>query len=160
MAKIGRPIMLGVQTTDLIRSRLEKYAETMLEAGFDDEAVENALDQTWISKNVFVANSYDEAREIAEPGFRRERKHFREAREKFNPDGFRPQASGEAMPPSEDFGLAFIVGTPAQVADQIAELRDAGVRNLMMKLNVGEMPSEPVHKSIKLLGEKVLPILR
>ena len=49
------------------------------------------------------------------------------------------------------------MGTPAQVAERIASLRDLGVRNLMMKLNVGEMDSEAVRASIRLFGEKVMP---
>ena len=33
------------------------------------------------------------------------------------------------------------------MADQIAELRDIGVRNLMLKLNTGEMDTHKVQKS-------------
>ena len=43
------------------------------------------------------------------------------------------------------------------MADQIAELRDAGVRNLMMKMNVGEMDTVGVQDSIRLFGESVMP---
>ncbi len=47
-----------------------------------------------------------------------------------------------------------------QVAERIAELRDVGVRNLMLKLNVGEMAKEHVHTSMRLFGEKVLPLFK
>ncbi len=50
------------------------------------------------------------------------------------------------------------MGTPSQVADQVAELRDLGVRNLMLKVNVGEMEPDHVAKSIRLFGEKVIPL--
>ena len=36
MAKIGRPVMIGIQTLDTLRSRLEQYQATMLEAGFTE----------------------------------------------------------------------------------------------------------------------------
>ena len=44
------------------------------------------------------------------------------------------------------------------MADQVAEMRDIGVRNLMFKLNTGEMDTNRVQRSMRLLGEKVLPL--
>ena len=35
-----------------------------------------------------------------------------------------------------------------------------GVRNLTMKVNIGEMDSRDMRKSIRLLGENVIPQLR
>ena len=160
MAKIGRPILMLVQPLDDIRKRLELYRETMLGAGFDEAATEAALDQTWVAKNLMVADSYDKAREIADVGFRRERKHFREARELYNPDGFPAPEPGAPIAPGEDLDQSFIMGTPQQVAERIAELRDVGVRNLMLKLNIGEMAKEDVHTSMRLFGEKVLPLFK
>ena len=43
MAKIGRPILIGIQAVDTLRHRLQLYHDTMLEAGFAEEAVEDAL---------------------------------------------------------------------------------------------------------------------
>lgn len=160
MAKIGRPILIGIQILDTLRSRMEKYRDTMLESGFDEEATEKALNQCWASRDLFVAESYTEAREIAEAGFRRERRHFREARELYNPSGFPPLDPSKPLPPGEDFEKSFIAGTPRQVADQIAEMRDSGVRSLMLKLNTGEMEPKHVQKSMRLLGEKVLPLFK
>ena len=160
MAKIGRPILMGVQTLDTIRSRLEQYRETMLGAGFDEAATETALDQTWVSKNLLVADSYDKARAIADAGFQRERKHFREARERYNPGGLPPRDPGQPLPAGEVLEQSFIMGTPGQVADQVAEMRDLGVRNLMLKLNTGEMAPTDVQSSMRLFAEKVLPLFR
>lgn len=157
MARIGRPVLIGVQEDDEIRSRIGLFGREMSEAGFSENDVESALDQCWFSKNVFVAETYEEARELFEPGFRRERKHFREAREIYNPEGFPPIDPTKPLPAGEDFEKACIVGTPDQVADQIASLRDLGVRNLMMKLNVGEMDTYAVQKSIKLIGQHIMP---
>ena len=55
---------------------------------------------------------------------------------------------------------AFLAGSPKRVAEQIAELRDAGVRNLLLNVNVGQMPREQVESSMRLFGEKVLPLFR
>ena len=67
---------------------------------------------------------------------------------------------GDPKPAGEDLDLSFIMGTPEQAADQVAELRDLGIRNLMLKLNTGEMESRHVRASMRLFGEKVLPLFR
>ena len=158
MAEIGRPVMIGIQALPNLQSRLERFQATMLDSGFTEEQTEAAFDQCWASRDLFVAESYDEAREIAEAGFQRERYHFRHARELYNPGGLPPPDPNAPVPAGESFDHSFIVGTPSQVADQVAEMRDIGVRNLMFKLNTGEMDTNRVQRSMRLLGERVLPL--
>ena len=158
MAAIGRPVMIGIQTLPTLRSRLQAYRETMLHGGFSETHAEKTLDQCWASRDLFVAETRDEAVEIAEAGFQRERYHFRHARELYNPGGLPPPDPNRPVPAGESFDHSFIVGTPSQVADQVAEMRDIGVRNLMLKLNTGEMDTRLVQKSMKLFGEKVMPL--
>ena len=52
---------------------------------------------------------------------------------------------------------AFLVGTPATVAGKLEELRDTGVRNMLLNPNVGQIPAKQVERSLRLFGEKVLP---
>jgi alkanesulfonate monooxygenase SsuD/methylene tetrahydromethanopterin reductase-like flavin-dependent oxidoreductase (luciferase family) len=53
---------------------------------------------------------------------------------------------------------AFLAGSPRRVAEQIAELREAGVRNLLLNVNVGQISPEKVERSMRLFGDKVLPM--
>ena len=158
MAEIGRPVMIGIQTLANLQSRLVRYRATMLDAGFSETVTEAALDHCWASRDMIVAESYDEALEVAAAGFERERTHFRRARELYNPGGFPPPDPNRPIPAGEVLEHAFILGTPSQVADQVAEMRDIGVRNLMLKLNTGEMDTHRVRKSMRLFGEKVMPL--
>ena len=160
MAKIGRPILMGIQSLDDTKSRLDKYRDVMLETGHSEQETEAALDQNWVSRNLMVADSYSEAREKAEHGFARERKHFRTARELYNPGGFPPPDPNKPVSPGEDLDASFVMGTPSQVAEQVSELRRIGVRNLMLKLNIGEMPQDHVRDSMRLFGEKVMPLFK
>lgn len=160
MAKIGRPIMLGILPLDALSDRLKGFHDTMLASGFDELTTEATLDQCWASRNVFVANSYAEAREMAERGFTRERTHFGEARRLFNPGGGPPQQGSGTSSARENLEMSFVMGTPGQVADQLASFKDAGVRNLMLKFNTGQMETERVRASMKLFGEEVLPRLK
>ena len=158
MARIGRPIMIGIQTLDTLQRRLDGYRATMLESGFAEGETEAVLDQCWASRDLFVGESYGEALEMAASGFERERTHFRQAREEYNPGGFPPPDPNRPAPPGEVLEQAFILGTPSQVADQVAAMRDVGVRNLMLKLNTGEMDTHLVRKSMRLFGDRVMPL--
>ncbi len=160
MAEIGRPVMLGIMPRETLADRLNAYRSKMLESGFDEHAVENTLDQCWASRNVFVANTYEEAREAAERGFARERRHFGEARRLYNPGGGPPQSGSGTTSSRENLTMSFIMGTPSQVADEIAAFGDAGVRNLMLKFNTGEMDTQEAQASMNLFGKKVLPLLQ
>ena len=157
MAEIGRPVMIGIQTLSALQSRLERYHATMLDADFTEPQAEAAMDQCWASRDLFVAESYDEALEVAAAGFERERAHFRRARELYNPGGFPPPDPNRPVPAGEILEHSFILGTPSQVAEQVAEMRDIGVRNLMLKLNTGEMDTRRVQESMRLFGQQVMP---
>jgi alkanesulfonate monooxygenase SsuD/methylene tetrahydromethanopterin reductase-like flavin-dependent oxidoreductase (luciferase family) len=160
MASIGRPVLIGVQTLDTLRQRLQRYTETMLKAEFEKEAVENALDQTWAQRALYVADSDEEALDVATMALKRYRHHLDEARRRYNPGGISPRKPEAPPSPNEMVEHAFLAGTPKRIAEQVAALREAGVRNLLLNVNVGQMPPERVERSMKLFGEKVLPMFR
>ena len=160
MAKIGRPVLIGIQTVDTLRHRLQLYYDTMLDAGFTEESVERALGETWAQRGLFLADSEQEALEVATDALDRYRKHLLDARINYNPGGAPPRAPGQAPPPGEVMEHAFLAGTPNRVAEQIAELKEAGVRNLLLNANVGQLLPDQVEKSMRLFGEKVLPKFR
>ena len=160
MAKIGRPVLIGVQTLDTLRHRLQRYKDTMFKAGFDEDAVEKTLDATWAQRALYVADGDDEAQEIATVALKRYRHHLDESRRHYNPGGLPPRQLGTPPSPNEMVEHAFLAGTPKRVAEQIAALKDVGVRNLLLNVNVGQMPPEQVERSLRLFGEKVLPLFR
>ena len=160
MAQIGRPVLIGVQAVGTLRRRLGLYGETMSQAGFSEPAVESALDQTWVQRGVVIGESDQEGLEIAEAGLGRYLDHLLEARVKFNPGGNTYRDTSRPPPDSEVMEHAFLAGTPETVAEKIAELREAGVRNLMLNFNVGQIPNHQVERSLRVFGEKVLPKFR
>jgi hypothetical protein len=52
-----------------------------------------------------------------------------------------------------------LVGGYKRVAEQVAMLRDVGVRNLMLT-NRGLVSQEKANKSLRLLSEKIMPSFR
>ena len=160
MAKIGRPVLIGVQTLDTLRQRLQRYKDTMYEQGFEENVVEKALEETWAQRGLYVADNNDEAIAVATQALQRYRHHLDESRRRYNPGGLPPRKPGTPPSPNEMVEHAFLAGTPQRVAEQVAALRDAGVRNLLLNVNVGQMPLEQVERSMQRFGEKVLPLFR
>ena len=86
-------------------------------------------------------------------------------RERWNPKEFPMsrqappvQRDGYAEHPDPD-AAENLVGSPHRVAEQIAQMRDAGIRNLMLT-NRGLMSTDATRRSLRLLAEKVMPRFR
>ena len=163
MARIGRPILLRGSTVASVGRNIELYRDTMASAGFDEEAVENNLDQIWVWREMHVAESDEQALEEFLPAHHRAYSNMEELRERWNP-GDLPMS--RQTPPLDRSGYAEmpdpnaaenLVGGPKRVAEQVAQMRDAGVRNLMLT-NRGLMSLEKTESSLRILSEKVMPL--
>lgn len=159
MAKIGRPVLYGVQSTEAIADRLKLYREAMENENFAPEDIEYALDNSWVQKSLMVADTNEHANDIASQGFRRERTHIREGRVKYNPEGNKGGVQ-LAKPPSEGEQLAnaFVVGDVKSVTEQLVALQKAGVRNILFKVDTGGMDFEDVSRSMHLFSREVAPL--
>ena len=51
----------------------------------------------------------------------------------------------------------FIYGSIDKVADHINKLQNAGVKNCMFKVNTGEMDYGIIERTIRLLGDEIMP---
>ena len=123
----------------------------------ESELIAKAYANDWvaaITSNVFVAETTEEAIEIARVGLTVEQKHFKKAREKYNPSGTNNNNESD-----DDFDTTFIAGTPDEVSEQIHDLRNIGVHNLMMKMNTGQMDHKRVMKSIRLYANHLMPCI-
>ena len=158
MGRIGRPILMGVQEPDVFVSRMAGYRGRNGKGRFrrahnrDNPGpvlvLQKRIRRGELTSAPGSCSSPDSA-ESASTSARLARSTIRR--------DFPPLDPTKPLPAGEDFERACIIGTPEQVADQIAELRDAGVRNLMMKMNVGEMDTNAVQDSIRLFGDRVMP---
>ena len=160
MAEIGRPILIGVQTVDILRHRLNLFKETMSRASFAESDVQQALDQTWVQRGLVVAESDQEALDIAGPALERYRAHLLDARVKYNVTEVTPPDPSQPRPAGEVVEQAFLAGSTTRVAEQVAELNDIGARNLMLNANVGQIEPQHVERTLKLFGEQVAPRFR
>jgi alkanesulfonate monooxygenase SsuD/methylene tetrahydromethanopterin reductase-like flavin-dependent oxidoreductase (luciferase family) len=154
-AREGRPFLMNVQSNEVTRERMRRYRETMLASGHDEAAVARNVERTWIWRNIFVAESDAEAERIAPPRFREQLAHRVQMRERiYREQGVRmkEEASTPARAKNQH---ALLCGSPATVAEAIAEIDDIGVGGLILQFRLGAMPHDEVESSIRLFMEEV-----
>jgi len=158
MGSKKRPVLIAAQENHSIKDRLQVFTKSLESTEITESEIEDILDQVWVNKNIVVAESRSEAEEIAFDGYTREQTFFKAARDKYNPKSGSLGLSKPREISKKDFDNIFITGTPKDVAEQVSELDKIGVKNLMMKINTGEMDQSIVFRTMDLLAEHVKPL--
>ena len=153
-----RPVLIAAQENHSIKDRLQDFTKSLESTDITEPEIEGILDQVWVNKNIVVAESRSEAEEIAFEGYTREQTFFKAARDKYNPKSGSEGLSKPREISKKTFDNIFITGTPTDVAEQISELDSIGVKNLMMKINTGEMDQKVVFRTMNLLAKHVKPV--
>lgn len=132
----------GTALPDLLE-QIEAYRAARSDAGGDPMSA-----RIQVTRGVYVAESEDAAWREAEEGIRR---HYRRL----------ARYGGEEVDLREMARRGdFVVGTPAQCAEQIAELcRQAPITHLACDVALIGVPHERVKRSLELLGREVAPLL-
>jgi alkanesulfonate monooxygenase SsuD/methylene tetrahydromethanopterin reductase-like flavin-dependent oxidoreductase (luciferase family) len=161
MARQGRPFLMNVQTDEVTKHRMDLYRQTMRDAGFDDAAVAAAVEDTWVWRNIFIAETDAEAERIGIPLFEAQREQRARMRNRIAAE------RGESMVKKGETGAApaarnvvehsLIYGSPATVAEKLANIDTIGVGGLILQFRVGPAPYEVAENSIRLFMEQVAP---
>jgi alkanesulfonate monooxygenase SsuD/methylene tetrahydromethanopterin reductase-like flavin-dependent oxidoreductase (luciferase family) len=160
MAREGRPFLMNIQSNEVTRRRMDLYRSTMRESGFDEETIARNVDNTWIWRNIFVAETDAEAKRLALPAWETQQE-FRQAMRKkvYEEQGLLlKQEDGPAA--RNQVRHSIICGSPETVAEEIARIDAIGVGGLLMVFRLGPMPYETAENSIRLFMKKVAPQFR
>jgi len=160
MARAGRPFLMNIQSNEVTRRRLELYRKTMRESGFDEEAIARNLEETWVWRNIFVAETDAEAERLALPAWEAQQE-FRQAMRKqvYQEQGI--VLKEEAAPAARNLAQhSILCGSPDTVSEAIAEIDEIGPGGLILVFRIGPMPAEVANDSIRLFMEKVAPQFR
>ncbi len=160
MAREGRPFLMNIQSNEVTRHRMDRYRSTMRESGHDEATVARCVDNTWIWRNIFVAETDAEAERIALPAWKTQQE-FREAMRK-------KVYAEQGLLLKQDDGLAarnnvqhsILCGAPGTVAEALADIDKIGVGGVLMVFRLGPMPHEVAANSIRLFMQKVAPRFR
>ncbi len=163
MARQGRPFLMNVQTDEVTRKRMDLFRATMHDSGFDDAAVARAVDETWVWRNVFIADTDAEAERHGVPLFEEQREHRtlmrrRVAAERGESMAQLTNAKPTAEPPARNLTEhSLICGSPETVAEKLAAIDDIGVGGVILQFRLGSSPYDLVEHSIRLFMDKVAP---
>jgi alkanesulfonate monooxygenase SsuD/methylene tetrahydromethanopterin reductase-like flavin-dependent oxidoreductase (luciferase family) len=164
IAHQGRPFMMNVQSNEVTRHRMDLYRRTLKGQGMDEAAVASTVDQCWVWRNVFVAETDAEAARIAIPAF--EAMHtFRAAMRQrvYEEQGVSivpMPAPGTAPAARTMIEHSLIYGSPATVAEALAKVDAIGVGGVIMQFRLGPMAYDDVAQSLTLFRQKVAPELQ
>ena len=85
MARAGRPLLYRGRANSGLARVFNLYANTASEAGFSDREVENLLDQCWVWREAYLAESDDQALDEFIPAFVGATEHLINIQERWNP---------------------------------------------------------------------------
>ncbi len=161
IARQGRPFMMNVQSNEVTKHRMDLYRRTLRERGMDEAAVTRNVDQCWVWRNVFVGETDAEGERIAVPAFEAMHQHRTAMRQRvYEEQG----ASIVPMPAPGGTPAArmmvehsLIYGSPATVAEKLAQVNAIGVGGCIMQFRLGPMSYADVAHSLTLFMQKVAP---
>lgn len=168
--RLGIPILTARLPVERIKERWAMYEAGLAEGGHDAATKERLLGQAALWRNVYVADSDAQAEDELSALLTETRTHMMHVRHAYNPSDFSPDPAtlNDWTDPAvgHDAGVAMametgsIFGSPDRVREQIAELRDAGVRHLLCQTGFGDMDHARNIASIRRFGEEVMPAFR
>ncbi|GIT01602.1 MAG: luciferase [Chloroflexota bacterium] len=158
MAREGRPFMMNVQSAQTTVKRLRQYQTTMSEAGHSDETVAQSMADSWVWRNIFVADTDAEAEKLGIPYFREMRAYLQTNRDKMNTTAeLQAQATGAVGAARNSLEHGVIVGSPETVSERLQAVNDSGVGGVIIHFRLGAMPYDLNSHSMKLFAEQVMP---
>ncbi len=157
LARRGLPFLMNVQSLETTVKRLGAYRATMAEAGYDAAHIARCLDESWVWRNVVVAETDAEARRIGHPAFEAMQTHRQALRQKIYAEQgiiMKKEAAPAARVNPEH---ALICGAPETVAARMAEIDATGVGGVICSFRLGPMEAGFAANSIRLFMEQVAP---
>ena len=166
MAREGRPFLMNVQTNEVTKHRMDLYRKAMREAGFGDAAVASAVDDTWVWRNIFIAETDAEAERIGVPLFEAQREHRARMRNRILAERGESMVkakkgeTGTAPAARNVIEHSLIFGSPATVAEKLAAIDSIGVGGVILQFRLGPASYDIVENNIQLFMTKVAPEFR
>ena len=165
--RLGVPILTARLPVQRIKERWALYVSGLEAGGHDEPKRQRLLEQAAVWRNVYVAETDAQARGELSELLLRTRQHMMHVRDAYNPSDFEiePAMLNPWTDPAVSDGnaLAFVLetgslfGSPARVREQVAELRDVGVRHLLCQTGFGDMSHAQNLASMRRFGEQVMP---
>jgi len=168
--RLGAPLLMARIPLPRVPERLSLYAAGLAESGLGTAQQRRLSEQAALWRFVHVAESQAQAEDELTEALRETRRHMVHARATHNPPDFHVDASrvnpwndplvSDAAGVRYSLETAALYGTPARVAEKVAEIRDTGAHHILCQMSTGYLPHARIMESMRLFGEKVAPRFR
>jgi len=168
--RLGAPIMMARIPLPVVPARLALYEAGLAESGLDTATRARLREQAAVWRFVHVAESQARGEDDLAVALRETRRHVLHARATHNPADFTVEASRvnpwNDPDVSHEDGVRYaletstLYGTAERVAEQVAEMRDAGVHHVLCQMSIGYLPHASIMESMRRFGESVAPRFR
>lgn len=166
MARIGRPVLFRGREINIVGDSVRLYRDTLTSEGFNEEQINNCLEQCWVWYEAHLAETDEQAWDEFLPVMERANRYVLDMRTTWNPQDQEVSAFPPPPLPRSAYGRSpnpeaseLLVGSPTRVIEQLKLLRGLGVENLMLT-NRGLTTREQTTRYLTLLSEEVIPALR
>jgi alkanesulfonate monooxygenase SsuD/methylene tetrahydromethanopterin reductase-like flavin-dependent oxidoreductase (luciferase family) len=161
LGREGRPFLMNVQSNAETERRVALWKQAAREGGHETAIAKN-LEQSWIWRNVFVAETDAEAERMGPPAFAAMQQHRAAMRERVLAEqGVAMPGHGHHAPAARTVpGHALLCGSPATVAERMAEIAKIGVGGVILQFRLGPMPHEVAATSLTLFMQRVMPAIK
>ncbi len=167
----GYPILLPRLELGRAGERIAFFTNAMREAGQGEETIDRILDNCAVTRSIYLADSEEQARAIADPATARANagrahaKTLNTAQMAVPMDAWRaPGTTADAAEAAEGVSSViqrtFIIGTPEMAHEKLAELGEAGVRRVMLAFSWGDLAHDRVLESMARFSAEVMPRLQ
>jgi alkanesulfonate monooxygenase SsuD/methylene tetrahydromethanopterin reductase-like flavin-dependent oxidoreductase (luciferase family) len=165
--RLRAPLLMARIPLARVPERLALYEAGLAESGLSAAAQQGLREQAAVWRFAHVAESQAQAEDELAAALRKTRHHMVHARATHNPADFRldPARVNPWNDPrvSDEDGVRYslqtaaLYGTAERVAEQVAELRDAGARHVLCQMSCGYLPHAAIMESMRRFGQHVIP---
>lgn len=168
--RLGAPLLIARIPVARVPERLGHYDAGLAESGLDAASQRRLRGDAAVWRFVHVAASQAQAEDELAAALRGTRHHMVHARATLNPPDFtvaeaRVNPWNDPRVADED-GVRYslqassLYGTADRVAEQVAELRDAGAHHILCQMSTGYLGHASVLDGTRRFGEQVIPRFR
>lgn len=155
----GQPFLMNLQTNETTAIRVAAWRAAALQNHVPDAQIARALDESWVWRNIFVADTDAEAERIGVPAFLAMTEHRAAMRRRIQQE--QGISIAHAVPAAHlDPKLGLICGSPETVARQMEAVAATGVGGVILTFRLGPLSYADTAKSLRLFAEQVVPRVR
>ncbi len=157
MARQARPFMMVLHPFDVTEHMINLYRDTMIASGHGLDVIQQCLADSWIWRNIVVAETDSEAMAIGLPAFETMKTRSGATRIGLLSKKEKDSISGDLGGARHSSQHGLIAGSAATVCEKLEDLKKLGIGGIIIHFRLGPMSWEENENSLRLFASKVAP---